>query len=97
MQRDGPVHVLLRPERVRLLEAGSAPPDVSVVTLKVGAVTHFGESTLLTGTAGAQPLRVRVSAEGARNVRAGDEVLVGWRPRDLHLIDPASAAGPRTG
>ena len=96
-RREGPVHVLLRPERIRLLDAGSAPAHVSAVALKVAAVTHFGESTLLTGTAGAQPLRVRVSGEGARNVRAGDEVLVGWRPRDLHLIDPASAAGPRTG
>jgi len=95
--REGPVHVLLRPERIRLFGEGPAPADLSVVTLKVGTVTHFGESTLLTGTAGAQPLRVRVSGEGARDVRAGEQILVGWRAADLHIIDPAPAAAPGPG
>src|SRR5262249_24520242 len=74
VRREGPLHVPLRPERIRPLGPESAPADLSVVPLKVGMVTHFGESTLPTGPAGAQPLRVRVSGEGARDVRAGDEV-----------------------
>jgi putative spermidine/putrescine transport system ATP-binding protein len=85
----GPVEILIRPERVSLVAgASAAEPDMVTVTMKVAAVTHFGDSTLVTGQAGSQPLRVRVPARHAAQARAGDEVIVGWRAGDVHVIPP---------
>ena len=88
----GPVEVLIRPERMSVV--GAARPDeaaMMTVTLKVAAVTHFGDSTLVTGSAGSQSLRVRVPARLGATARPGDEVLVGWRSDDMHVIGPPSA------
>jgi putative spermidine/putrescine transport system ATP-binding protein len=93
--REGAVHVLVRPERIRLLEAGARPEGLSVFTMKVGTVTHFGDSMLVTGTVGTQPLRIRVSGDRALEVGAGHEVLVGWRPRDAHVIGVGAGPGGR--
>jgi hypothetical protein len=48
---------------------------------------------LVTGTVGAQPLRVRVPGDRAVDVAAGHEVLVGWRARDAHVIAGGEASG----
>jgi putative spermidine/putrescine transport system ATP-binding protein len=87
----GAVEILVRPERMSIL-TGAAPreKDMVTLTLKVAAVTHFGDSTLVTGMAGTQPLRVRVPARVGAGARAGDEVLVGWRGDDMHVIAPPS-------
>jgi len=83
----GPVDVLIRPERIHVLASASAPPPTMLaVTMKVATVTHFGDSVLLTGQAGTQPLRVRVPAGQAACARAGDEVPVGWHIGDVHVI-----------
>jgi putative spermidine/putrescine transport system ATP-binding protein len=83
----GPVEILIRPERMAVVTG--AAPDMVTVTLKVAGVTHFGDSTLVTGSAGGQSLRVRVPARAA--ACAGDEVLIGWRADDMHVIAPPVA------
>jgi putative spermidine/putrescine transport system ATP-binding protein len=86
----GPVEILIRPERMFVV-SGAAPrePEVVTVTLKVAAVTHFGDSTLVTGSAGSQALRVRVPARTGAAAHAGDEVTIGWRVDDMHVIAPS--------
>jgi putative spermidine/putrescine transport system ATP-binding protein len=85
----GPVEILIRPERMSIVTGASArEADTITVTLKVAGVTHFGDSTLVTGAAGSQPLRVRVPARVGAAARAGDEVIVGWRADDMHVIAP---------
>jgi putative spermidine/putrescine transport system ATP-binding protein len=96
--REGAAHVLVRPERIRVLDAGARSEGLTVFTMKVATVTHFGDSMLITGTVGTQPLRVRVSGDHAREVGPGHEVLVGWRSRDAHVIGAgAGSGGPGTG
>ena len=89
----GPVDVLIRPERIRVL----ARAEGGAIAMRVARVTHFGDSVLITGTAGTQPLRVRLSSAVAVDVREGEEILVGWAADDLHLIANAVARGPSPG
>jgi putative spermidine/putrescine transport system ATP-binding protein len=89
----GSGHALIRPERLRLLAPGTAREGLAVVVLTVATVTHFGDSVLVTGTRGAQTLRVRIP-DGRVRVREGDTVTVGWRPDDIHLIAPDVSPGP---
>jgi putative spermidine/putrescine transport system ATP-binding protein len=79
-------HALIRPERIRLLEPGTARDGLTVVAMKVGTFTHFGDSVLITGTAGTQTLRVRVP-DGRVRVREGDTIHIGWRTDDVHLLE----------
>ncbi len=81
----GAVHALIRPERIRLLTPGTPREGVIVVPMKIASSTHFGDSVLLTGTAGTETLRVRVP-DGRVRVGEGDEVQVGWSADDIHLI-----------
>jgi putative spermidine/putrescine transport system ATP-binding protein len=81
----GSVHALIRPERLRLLAAGAPREELTIVTMKVASFSHFGDSVLLTGTAGTETLRVRVP-DGRVRVREGEEIQVGWRADDIHLI-----------
>jgi putative spermidine/putrescine transport system ATP-binding protein len=85
----GPLEILIRPERMSVFTGTTPPaPDMVTVTMKVLTVTHFGESTLVTGSAGSQSLRVRVPARAGAAPRAGDEILIGWRVDDMHIIAP---------
>ena len=85
------VDLLIRPECIRVL--ASAMEGHTAFTMKVASVTHFGESVLLTGVVGAQRLRVRVPGSRVA-AREGGEVLVGWRPDDVHVIGgPLSPPG----
>jgi putative spermidine/putrescine transport system ATP-binding protein len=87
------VHALIRPERIRLLDGGTARDDLTVIAMKVVSFTHFGDSVLVTGTAGTETLRVRVPDARVR-VREGDALQVGWRPDAIHLIPPEPAPPP---
>ena len=82
----GEVRALLRPERIRLIDDGDRREGLVVVPLTVSGVIHFGDSVLLSGLSGAQPLRSRIAGGLARHVREGQKLLVGWRPEDVHLI-----------
>ena len=82
----GTALALIRPERLRFVEPGEQVPNLMCVAMTVLAVTHFGDSVLLSGAAGSQPLRARIAGGQARQVREGQEVTVGWRAADVHVI-----------
>ncbi len=78
------VELLIRPECIHVL---SGPEDgLCAFAMKVATVVHFGDSMLLTGAVGAQRLRVRVPGARLAAAREGSEILVGWRPDDVHVI-----------
>ena len=81
----GSGHALIRPERIRLLAAAAPREGLTIVTVKIVSFSHFGDSVLLTGTAGTETLRVRVP-DGRVRIREGDEVQVGWSAEDIHVI-----------
>jgi putative spermidine/putrescine transport system ATP-binding protein len=89
----GAGHALIRPERIRLVDEHERREGLAVVPLAVTGVVHFGESVLVSGLSGAQPLRSRIAGGLARDVRAGQTLLVGWRPDDLHVIGGEAATG----
>jgi putative spermidine/putrescine transport system ATP-binding protein len=80
----GSVDVLVRPERLRLVDAGSALPNRLAV--KVNVIVNYGDSVLVIGDAGGQVVRVRIFGAQPEEVREGATVTVGWRPGDAHLI-----------
>jgi putative spermidine/putrescine transport system ATP-binding protein len=82
----GRAHALIRPERIGLVGAQDRREGLATVVLTVTGVTHFGDSVLVAGVSGHQSLRARVAGGQARDVREGQEVLLGWRAADVHLI-----------
>ncbi|HET7296454.1 MAG TPA: ABC transporter ATP-binding protein [Gemmatimonadales bacterium] len=80
------VDLLIRPERIRILDELSPREGLAVFAMKIATATHLGDSVLLTGTAGDQPLRVRVPGSSVVDAGEGQEISVGWRPADVHLI-----------
>jgi putative spermidine/putrescine transport system ATP-binding protein len=82
----GPVHVLIRPERLRLVENGSAERFAKVVDLTIEGIVNYGDSILVIGKAGTIPLRVRVSSSQYGSLCEGSTLLVGWSPEDMHII-----------
>jgi ABC-type Fe3+/spermidine/putrescine transport system ATPase subunit len=79
------VHALIRPERIRLVEPGTARDGLTVVAMTVRTFTHFGDSVLVTGAVGTQPLRVRVP-DGRVRVPEGATITIAWHPDDVHVI-----------
>ncbi len=82
----GPVHVLIRPERLRKLEGAADPSLAKVVTLAVEGTVNYGDSVLLIGRAGQVPLRMRVSGAQAGGITEGTRLAVGWAAEDMHFI-----------
>jgi putative spermidine/putrescine transport system ATP-binding protein len=91
----GGVHVLIRPERIRLVGDADRREGLTVVAMTVSSVTHFGDSVLVSGlsVSGGQPLRARVPGGAARDVREGQPLLIGWCAEDVHVIDDRPAEG----
>jgi putative spermidine/putrescine transport system ATP-binding protein len=82
----GPVHVLIRPERLRPLENGAAERFAKVVDLTIEGTVNYGDSVLLIGKAGTTPLRVRASSAQCGSLREGVTLRVGWSSADMHII-----------
>ena len=84
----GPVDVLVRPERLRLVDAGSALPNRLAV--KVNVIVNYGDSVLVIGeAAGGHVVRMRIFGTQPEEVREGATVTVAWAPGDAHLIPRA--------
>jgi len=83
---DEVVDLVIRPENIRVLDGAAAGDGLTLFTMKVATATHFGDSVLLIGAVGRQPLRVRVPGVRAGHAGVGSEVLVGWRTEDVHVI-----------
>jgi putative spermidine/putrescine transport system ATP-binding protein len=85
--RDGDrVDLLIRPERLRLVQSRAVPDGVTVVELEVEGRVNYGESVLIVGTTRGQPLRVRVPGGDAAAAGEGAKLLVAWTPADVHAI-----------
>jgi putative spermidine/putrescine transport system ATP-binding protein len=85
----GPVHVLIRPERLRPVKGQGAEKIAKVVKLVIDGTVNYGDSVLLIGKAGNVLLRVRLSGSEYGAVREGDTLSVGWGPEDMHFIAKA--------
>jgi putative spermidine/putrescine transport system ATP-binding protein len=82
----GPVHVLIRPERLRPVEDGVPQQFAKVIDFTVEGTVNYGDSVILIGKAGGIPLRVRVSSARYGSLREGSTLRVGWSPADMHII-----------
>jgi putative spermidine/putrescine transport system ATP-binding protein len=82
----GPVHVLIRPERLRPCEDGAAEQFAKVVDLTIEGTVNYGDSVVLIGKAGTIPLRVRASSAQHGSLREGSTLRVGWSSTDMHII-----------
>ncbi|MCW5729947.1 MAG: ABC transporter ATP-binding protein [Alphaproteobacteria bacterium] len=82
----GPVHVLIRPERLRLIGKEPRPDLVATVQMRVEGTVNYGDSLLVMGQSGQIPLRVRIAGMESGDVREGRTISVGWCADDMHLI-----------
>jgi putrescine transport system ATP-binding protein len=75
----GPVALALRPERIRLLPPGAAPPAENGVGGRLRELAYRGEAWLaLVATAGGQELRVSLPAGGGAPPAPGSPVALAW-------------------
>ena len=79
----GRVDVLVRPERVRLVDRATA---TNALTMKVGVIVNYGESVLVIGDARGHAVRMRIAGAAPDAIREGATVTVGWEPGDAHVI-----------
>jgi ABC-type Fe3+/spermidine/putrescine transport system ATPase subunit len=88
-RRIGPrrVDVLVRPERVRLVDAAAASTHPNRIALTVDVVVNYGDSALVIGTAAGRRLRMRVGGGAADRLREGAVATVSWDPGDVHVIE----------
>ena len=77
------VHAMVRPENIR--PAGDAEKSPSLQMTVEGTV-NYGDSVLVIGKVGNQPVRMRIPGAAATGIDAGAQVRIGWRPEDVHLI-----------
>jgi len=85
-----PVLVGLRPEHLRLGGVGKA----SSFTARVESVESTGSMTFIETTA--DPMPIVIAHGGTADIRAGEEVVIGLDPGDIHLFDPETEVAIRT-
>jgi putative spermidine/putrescine transport system ATP-binding protein len=85
LSRGARVLLLLRPESIEMTPASG----VSATTnqLRLTDVVNYGDSLLLIGTAGGQPLRVRVPSRMAATFEPGQMCGISWRPSDVQIVE----------
>jgi putative spermidine/putrescine transport system ATP-binding protein len=85
--RDGDrVDVLIRPERLRLVERGALTPADPLVQIEVDGTVNHGESVLVLGSVRGQRVRVRVPGHAADTTREGSKISITWTPDDAHAV-----------
>jgi putative spermidine/putrescine transport system ATP-binding protein len=85
------VHALIRPECVRLMDGTEAGDRMNIFDLTVDGTVNYGDSVLIIGRLKGLPLRIRVPGVEAGSVANGDQLRIGWRSEDVHLIPRNSA------
>jgi len=78
----------LRPEKIRIEEAGARPPGQRRIEGTVAAVQYGGATTRITVDVAGTPISVAVPA-GAGLAAPGDRVTLCWRPDALHALEAA--------
>lgn len=76
--------LLLRPEAIETVADTSVTPTAN--RLKVSDVVNYGDSLLLIGTAGSQPLRVRVPSRLAADFQVGATCGIAWQPANVQVV-----------
>jgi spermidine/putrescine transport system ATP-binding protein len=86
--------VAVRPERVRVQPAGTAPGD-SHLHGTVAQIVYLGTMTQIHVDAEAGPRLIahRLSDDAAAGIREGDRVLLTWDRDDAAVLGPANAVG----
>lgn len=80
------VHVLVRPECVRLVNNTDPADGMNAFDMTVEGTVNYGDSILIIGRLESLPLRMRVPGVEAGAVASGDRIRIGWRKEDVHLI-----------
>src|SRR5512145_77951 len=81
--RGGGLTLGVRPEHVRLVDAGGVAAEVT-------SAEYHGADTILTARVGRESMLAR--ATGQSRLAAGVQVRLGWDPGSVHVFDAASGA-----
>jgi putative spermidine/putrescine transport system ATP-binding protein len=97
LERDGRTFTV-RPEKIRLLEAGDATDGLQTESGRVRDVAYAGMITryLVALDAGGELQVVRQNLESSSeeaHAQAGREVVVGWRPQHTVAVSTATRRG----
>ena len=79
----GPVDLLIRPERLRLLGNGAVD---NVFEMTVDEVINYGDSVLAIGKTNGLPLRARLPGMPPETLRRGEIIRLGWSAADAHVL-----------
>jgi putative spermidine/putrescine transport system ATP-binding protein len=81
----GPIDLLVRPERVRLVVPGQSE-GLNTLEMIVETIVNYGDSVLAIGNSPGGKLRVRIAGGAPAALREGARVTVGWDPSQAHPV-----------
>ncbi len=81
------IHVLVRPETVRLSPLGPAPKGSAMI---VEELIHYGDSLLVLGKIADQGLRIRIPGGDVTSIERGRRYSVNWAPERMHVVPSAN-------
>jgi putative spermidine/putrescine transport system ATP-binding protein len=82
----GPVDVMIRPERLRLVSAGATVDTDNIFDMVVVDTINYGDSLLVIGKTCGQPLRVRMASGPPEVFASGAKLRLAWAPTDAHVL-----------
>jgi putative spermidine/putrescine transport system ATP-binding protein len=80
----GEVDVLIRPERLRLIEQADGIENTCVMT--VDDIINYGDSLLAIGKTHGLPIRARIVGREPDLLRPGQTIKLGWAATDAHVL-----------
>ena len=80
----GEVDVLIRPERLHLIEQAQGTDNV--FEMAIDDVINYGDSLLAIGKTRGVPVRARIVGRQANALAAGQTVKLGWSAPDAHIL-----------
>jgi ABC-type Fe3+/spermidine/putrescine transport system ATPase subunit len=78
------VDVLIRPERLHLVEPGAGTDNV--FTMSIDDIINYGDSLLLIGMTHGLPIRARIVGRQANALIPGQTIKLGWSATDAHIL-----------
>jgi putative spermidine/putrescine transport system ATP-binding protein len=80
----GEVDVLIRPERLHLVEQASGADNV--LDMSIDDVINYGDSLLAIGKTCGLPIRARIVGRQATALSPGQTIKLGWSAADAHIL-----------
>ena len=80
----GQVDVLIRPERLHLVERADGADNV--FDMSIDDVINYGDSLLAIGRTRGLPIRARIVGRQANALAAGQTIKLGWSATDAHIL-----------